>query len=341
MSISIVQDVSKISRSEWDDFVWNHPQGNYFQSAVAFDLFKSIPAYLPMVFAAVDTEDQKIKGILLAVVQKEGKGVVGKFTARAIVWGGPLVKNEDPSIAEMILSAYDQTASEHAIYSQFRNLSDLTFAKKAFTNNGFEFLEHLNFLVPTSTIDSVQKLVSKSKIRQIKKGLSSGASIVEATTLEEVKEFYVLLKILYRTKVKKPLPDWIFFEDFFRVSCKNGLGTYLLIKENDKVIGGIMCPITPGKAIYEWYIAGDDLHSKHLYPSILATWAAIEYGCTHQLDHFDFLGAGKPDQDYGVREFKAKFGGTEMNFGRFEKVHKPLLMSIGKTGIALLKHMKR
>ena len=36
-----------------------------------------------------------------------------------------------------------------------------------------------------------------------------------------------------------------------------------------------------------------------------------------------FGGAGKPDKPYGVRDYKLKFGGQLVNWGRFEKVHKP------------------
>jgi lipid II:glycine glycyltransferase (peptidoglycan interpeptide bridge formation enzyme) len=37
------------------------------------------------------------------------------------------------------------------------------------------------------------------------------------------------------------------------------------------------------------------------------------------------MGAGKPDEDYGVRDFKAQFGGTLVEHGRFLKVNNPLI----------------
>ena len=51
------------------------------------------------------------------------------------------------------------------------------------------------------------------------------------------------------------------------------------------------------------------------------------------------MGAGTPDAAYGVREFKAKFGGKEVEHGRFICVTKPLLYQIGKFGVWLLKRV--
>ena len=49
------------------------------------------------------------------------------------------------------------------------------------------------------------------------------------------------------------------------------------------------------------------------------------------------MGAGKPDEGYGVRDFKARFGGTMVEEGRFIHVSHPVLYSIGKIGVKLLK----
>ena len=52
------------------------------------------------------------------------------------------------------------------------------------------------------------------------------------------------------------------------------------------------------------------------------------------------MGAGKPNEDYGVREFKSKFGGELVEFGRFERINNHFLYLIGKTGLKILKKFK-
>ncbi|MBK7965861.1 MAG: GNAT family N-acetyltransferase [Bacteroidetes bacterium] len=334
---SIHTDSSFIRSSGWKEYVLEHADGNFFQLPEAYDLFNYVPGYTPFVFAVINAEG-KIAGILVSVLQQENK-FYAAFTSRSIIWGGPLV--DHPEACELLLMQYQETLRDKAIYTQFRNTFDTSFLKSSFQKSGFNYLEHLNFLVHTHS-ESPEKLLStmsKSKSRQIKKGLQS-AEIIESTDENEVNDFYQLLQNLYHEKVNKPLAPKEFFNFFRDQLLPKGLGKFLLIRHEGKIIGGIVCPIFPGKAIYEWYIAGMDKEYKEQYPSILSTWAAIAEGQKMNLKHFDFLGAGKPDADYGVRDFKAKFGGELVQFGRYEKIHKPFLMKIGVLGLKILKFIK-
>lgn len=78
-----------------------------------------------------------------------------------------------------------------------------------------------------------------------------------------------------------------------------------------------------------------------MYPSVLATWAGIEYAAKNGFEYFDFMGAGKPDESYGVREFKSKFGGELVSYGRFLYVYKPLVYKLAKCYFDVLKKVAR
>lgn len=337
-SIRIISDATAIDREAWSRFVHAHKEGNFFQLPEAYALFSKVPGYTPHVHCAVSVIDDSIQGILVSVVQQE-PAFYGALTSRSIVWGGPLCNSAH--VASALLQDYLQTIGKKAIYSQFRNIFSCEGIHSAFTGNGFTYLPHLNFLVHTQscTTDSLLSKMSKSKARQVRKGLST-AQIVECKSEEEAAEFYSMLRQLYRKKVNKPLPPPEFFEAFQRDLVPKGLGCLLLVRHEGKTIGGILCPVMPGKAIYEWYITGEDHGYKDQYPSILSTWAAIQYAQNHELEHFDFLGAGKPDADYGVRSFKEKFGGELVQYGRYEMVHNPFLMKVGTFGLKLYKFIR-
>jgi lipid II:glycine glycyltransferase (peptidoglycan interpeptide bridge formation enzyme) len=49
------------------------------------------------------------------------------------------------------------------------------------------------------------------------------------------------------------------------------------------------------------------------------------------------MGAGKPDELYGVRDFKMEFGGEQVEYGRFLYVRKSMLYAIGKLAVKWLK----
>jgi len=111
-------------------------------------------------------------------------------------------------------------------------------------------------------------------------------------------------------------------------------GKIFVIKYKGEVVGGIVCPITPGKTLYEMYICGKDkeLKDKGVYPSVLATWAGIEYAIENGIPKFDFMGMGIPGRQYGVRDFKMRFGGEVVNYGRWTKINNPLLYHVAEFG---------
>jgi len=340
MNFRVIKNFADINQDTWIRFVQNHPHGNIFQTPQLYQFYASCKNYEPVVIAVIN-EFSMICGIILAAIQRESTNFTGYFTSRTIIWGGPLVTAENPEnkqvVIDLLLNALVNKVKTKSIYIQFRNLFDLDTYKDTFKQNGFQYFVHLNIQVDTSDNDTIKKNMSSSKLRQIKKSLASGAEIIEPAEVEQIGMFYKILKDLYKQKVRRPLPDYSFFEHFYYMSIDKNLGKYFLIKYRQEIVGGIMCPITTGKVIYEWYVAGLDGKYEGVYPSVLATWAAIEYATKNGLQYFDFMGAGTPDTDYGVREFKSRFGGKEVNFGRFERIIHRLLYKFGKLGISIMK----
>ena len=50
-------------------------------------------------------------------------------------------------------------------------------------------------------------------------------------------------------------------------------------------------------------------------------WYEIVWAKEHGYKWYDFGGAGYPNEPYGVRDYKAKFGGELVSFGRYRKVY--------------------
>ena len=53
------------------------------------------------------------------------------------------------------------------------------------------------------------------------------------------------------------------------------------------------------------------------------------------------MGAGSPDENYGVRDFKARFGGELVEYGRFKKILNPILYEAGKIGLKFISKVSR
>ena len=77
--------------------------------------------------------------------------------------------------------------------------------------------------------------------------------------------------------------------------------------------------------IYGWYNGMNRDYSS--YPANEPiVWHLLKYGAENGFRYFDFGEAGKPDEEYGVRGFKAKFRGELVNFGRNKYIASPFLM---------------
>lgn len=74
--------------------------------------------------------------------------------------------------------------------------------------------------------------------------------------------------------------------------------------------------------LLDWY-AGADRDYARLYPNDFLVWHLLQWGQTQGYQIFDSGGAGHPDKPYGVRDFKERFGGQLVNYGRSVKIHAP------------------
>lgn len=334
--IKTICDVSQIDKVQWEDLLRESSYRNAFQTLKCYEFYCSLSFMESFIFAVC--EDDVLKGVIVGYIQKDGGKIKQFFSRRAIINGGPLITEDISELAlEKLLFECRTQLKKKAIYVEMRNYNDYSKYKNSFINSGFIYEQHYNFHVDCLDKTTMWHKISESKRRQINKAIKSGVYIVEATTEMEIRSFYCLLSTLYKEKVKTPLVDYLFFSKFY----SSGLGKILLVKFEDNVIGGILCPILNCNVIYEWFVVGMDNEYKSYYPSVMATWAAIDYACSHGIERFDFMGAGAPnDGGYGVRDFKAKFGGELVEHGRFKCVNNKLLYEIGKLGVELLKKKK-
>ncbi len=319
----------------WDRFVDAHPEGNYFQSSEFFRVIETVRGYRPFLLTSHNGAG-RLDGVLLGVVQSDGRGPKAWLSRRLIVWGGPLVAGNSVEVAHTLLNAAKRYAQGRAIFMEFRNLFDCSPLHEAFEACGFRLRPHLNYIVKTDSVEAARTRLSSNRRRQIKTSLSAGAVVAEAQSEQEVLAMYGILETLYREKVKKPLPG----PDLFINLWKSPSAKVFVVKYNGEVVGGSIGPTYRNKVLYQWYVCGENGRISGVHPSVLASWAPIEYGALHGFERFDFMGAGRPEEDYGVREFKARFGGQEVCYGRYELVLNRALYEVGKLGLKIYQYLR-
>ena len=373
--MKLLHAFSDIDPQQWQSLVERSPYATWFQTPEAYQFYASnIEEMMPFVYGIIkddevkgerlevkgmgnsraDKQTSRLKAVCVGYVTKEKSALKQFFTRRAIIIGGPLLAEDatDAEVAALLKAVKkckveslkckgteDSKADNQAfrlkkpIYIETRNFHDYSRWKTVFEANGFTYQAHLNFHVDTSSVEVVDKNLGKSRKRDIRTTVRDGVTPVLNPTLEQVKEYYEILHELYTTKVKTPLFSWHFFEQLYHTEN----GRFILTEYQGKIIGGTVCVVLPNKAVYEWFVCGVDGVYEHIFPSSYATYLGIRYAAENGCQIFDMMGAGKPEEAYGVRDFKARFGGEQVEHGRYLCVRKPLLYWIGKMGVKMLK----
>lgn len=321
-----------IDPQQWSELVQSSPTATWFQTKEAYEFYASNPEEMTP-FAVGSEENGHLVGVIVGYTTQEKNPIKQLLTCRSIIIGGPLLDEHISSDALIALLVAVKQVTKKAIYVETRNFNDYSKWREIFEQCGFQYQPHLNFHVDTSSLEIVERNLGKSRKRDIRTTIRDGVTPVCQPTLDQVKEYYQILLNLYTTKVKTPLFSWNFFEQLHRTEHAR----FILTEYQGRIIGGTVCVELPNKALYEWFACGEDGVYDHIYPSCYATYLGIKYAAESGCQIFDMMGAGKPDEAYGVRDFKAKFGGKLVEHGRFLCIRKPLLYYIGKLGVKILK----
>lgn len=319
----------EVSLSKWRSLIKVSLFSSPFQTPEFWQFYNSVKGFFADVFAI---EREGLYTSLVVVTLQREKGIKSFFSRRGIIYGGPLILNNNDDNLLYLIRGLVSYYKKKLIYLEVRNLFNYTLFRETYLENGFSYTPWLNFHCSTSDELLMKKRIHNSRLRQIKKAQKHGVSWEVANTSDEIKTFYQILKNLYSNKIKKPLPP----EDFFLEAFKKEIFKYLLVYYGNKIIGGIMCAVLNSKSIYEIYICGLNEKYHDQYPSVMATWAAMEYANQNKILYFDFMGAGRPNESYGVREFKDKFGGELIEYGRYIRINNRTLYKIGQVGLKML-----
>lgn len=328
-----VVEIQCVDKSTWADLVKASPVVTWFQTKEAYDFFDSL-SFLEVFGYGVE-EQGSLKGVAVGYIQKDGGKVKQFFSRRAIITGGPLLADDISEEAlTLLLDTLKAKLKRKAIYIETRNFNNYSPWQPVFERCGFDYEPHYDIWVDTSNMEVVNEKLGKSRKRDIRVSMRDGAAVVTQPTIEQVGEYYAILSDLYKNKVKTPLFPLEFFEKLFHLKSS----AFLLVQYDGRIVGGTVCVGVGGAVLYEMYACGRDGVHKNIFPSELATYAGLQYAVEQGMMRFDMMGAGKPDDGgYGVRDFKLKFGGELVEFGRNMHVCNRVLFDIGKLGVKIMK----
>ncbi len=324
---------------KWIRFVLDHPHGNIFQTPYIYRIFQETANFRPIVIFMFD-EAESLLGLVVAVLQYYYKGVGRSFSTRSIIYGGPLVKSNDNELLIHLLNEYDDLVRKDAVYAEIRNQWDTADLKNSFGKLNYAYSDHLDIKIDLlKTETELWAEMAGVRRKQIGRARKRGTTFseIEVNNADQLKKAYSLVRDTYQ-KINLPVPSPnLFNAAISHMNELNYLKIFSACFENEIIaVRYILCF---KNTLYDWY-TGSDKNQLDKYPNDLLPWEIFRWGKQNGFQEFDFGGAGKPGTPYSVRDYKLKFGGKLINLGRYQKMHKPIIMKISMLGFKMLRKIK-
>jgi len=334
-----VNIVHELTEEKWRRFVEEHPQGNIFHTPDMFEVYSRVPGYRPELWAAI--KGDVILALLLPLQINLMGGILRPLTTRSVVHGSilcaPGIEGQDAMFS--LLQAYTQSVKPRPLFTELRNISDYSELQATLNKCGFVFEGHLNYLINLDqSDDAIWQGISKSVRKHIRNSQRKGVEIIDISDRQQLIAGYELVKMVYK-RIRVPLASFKLFESAFEILMPRGMLKVCLARVNNHYIS-VRLVLTYKGVVYDWYMGTDRKFSSY-YAEELLIWHTLHWGKENNYCLFDFGGAGKPKEEYGPRQFKAKWGGTLVNYGRNTYVHSPFALKLSKSGYELLRRVSQ
>lgn len=328
--MSFVRIVNSLPYDQWTKFVYDHPDGNIFHTPYMMEVFENSDKHYPKLYAAIDERNGDILSLLLSVHVSVFGEHSGRLTSRSIIYGGILGADTLSSNNSLghLMNIYNTSVRDRVLFTEIRNMSAPGQSRKELERCGYRCEDYLNYLIDLRRpLDDIFGDFSSSCRRNIRKSERKGVLIEEITNKEELRVLYELLRKTY-SRAKVPLADFSLFASAFDKLDSRDMVKFFLAKSGERYIAGRVILLFKGKII-DWYAGSDRAHSNS-YPNEMLVYHILKWGSENGFHTFDFGGAGRPEEKYGVRDFKARFGGKLVSYGRYVQVGSPGSLEISK-----------
>lgn len=318
-----------INRSQWSAFVASHPQGNIFQTPEMYDVYACAEHVTPIVIAAVDGDE--IVGILVAQYMTNGGALASWITARSIITGGPLARNNDPAIIQALVEAYKKQLPCRTIYSEIRPIYPMEDVP------GWKRVGHYNLVMRLEkTEEELFEQMHKERRRNVNQAIKAGLMFKELTTVDEIQQVVALIEKTYRRK-HVPIGYLNMFDKVQGIlrDYAHFFGCYTA--EGQMIAGQVR--LCYGTLVYAWFAGSDEDYFK-LRPNDFTMWNVIRWAREKGYKEFDFGGGGEPGKPYGVRDYKLKYGCDMFDYGRFVLAHRAVTYWAAATAYNLYHKIK-
>lgn len=325
--VNLLSDWERL-QPRWDDFVRAHPKGSAFHTSDMVRVWEAAKGYAPLPLAAVGG-DGEILSLLVAVRVQTLPNVFGAVSSRSVWYSEPLCLDDEVSIDSLcdIVDEHDRLMRRRVLFTEVRPLHASGPEQVALERCGYRLLDYLNYVVDTTqTKQQLWSRLRDSSRTNTRKCERQGFEIKHYDDPNCVDKLYDVLKMTYG-RADVPLAHRSLFEAAYKILKPKGMIHFIGVEQGDKVLG-LDAMLLFEKQVFGWY--GGSIRMTGVSPGAFMQWHEIAWSCEQGFHRYDFGGAGWPNIPYGVRDFKAGFGGDLVCYGRYRKVYSRWKMALAE-----------
>ncbi|MEX2315982.1 MAG: GNAT family N-acetyltransferase [Pirellulales bacterium] len=325
--VNLLNDWERL-QAAWDQFVDQHESGSIFHTSQMIRVFHAAKGHSVLPLAAVG-RDGEILALLVAVRVQTLPDPFGRVSSRSILYAEPLCHDDPVSIEALtaLVAIHDRFMRHRVLFTEVRPLFASGPERTALERCGYCYSDYLNYLIDLSQpLDALWTNMRKSARRGVRQCDRRGFHMREVDAPDGIGMLYRFLKLSYGNS-RVPLADSSLFEAAFRELHSQGMMKLFATYDGDRPVAMDSLLNYKGRSL-AWYGGLERLTG--VSPFDYLQWYEIVWAAEQGAAIYDFGGAGWPDEPYGVREFKAKFGGELVCYGRYRKVYSPWKMALAE-----------
>lgn len=322
--------VSSIDAESWDRFVSANPHANIYHTRQFTECFRTSEKYEPHTYFLEN--DDAVLACIIAVQTKVLGPHLQSLSSRCVVYGGILCSDEASckylkKHFGKLINSFDASMQRRTLFSEIRNVNDASRIALIMGEEGYRFSPHLNFLVDLQAGErQLYRNLASSLHRKLNRAQEK-LEIVELSDDKDLGAFYSLVAATYN-KAHIPYFDEAVFQEAWKILRPLGWLRITMAKYGDTYVAG-RAALVYRDTIIDWFAGSTDEGYRHEANALLV-WDMMKWGIDRGLKMFDFGGAGDPNKKYSVRDFKSRFNGQSVNYGRYTKIYSRLRYSVGR-----------
>lgn len=335
-----IEITDNFKKEEYNNFLLNNPYASVFQTLEMAEVYKRYTDTEPLILVAKNGNSGEIEAALLAKKIREKKGYLESLSLHSTIRGGPVFRDtkNGARAASLLLQNYDNMAKDWGpLYTRIYPLFDTPQLIPAYIENNYEYGGWNNYIINLKRpVEEIWRGINEANRKNIKKA-SNEIVIEEVTEKSLIPEFYKLIAQNYASK-GQPLEEIEYFQNAFEILSPN-MAKFFIAKINDEYVAARLV-LTYKGIVYDWHTGALEKYVS-LKPNNLLVWHILKWGSENGYHTFDFGGGGEPRQYLeGWVEFKRRFGGKLVSYGRYTKIHQEKKMYIAKKGFQYYKKLK-